>query len=256
MLATMVAKKREEVDRLRSKFSLIELERSAAALPPTRDFRAALRQSNLAVIAEVKRASPSRGVLRAELDPVALAREYEAGGASALSILTDSEYFHGRKESIEEAKRVVHLPILRKDFIVDEYQVYESRILGADALLLIVKALEPEQLERLYRLTYAVGLEALVEVHTAEELEVARELGAAIIGVNNRDLDTFEVSLDRSLMLRPHIPAEAIAVSESGLKSRDDLDRLRQAGFDAVLIGEGLVTKANVTESLRELVRP
>ncbi|MGH2568063.1 MAG: indole-3-glycerol phosphate synthase TrpC, partial [Bacteroidota bacterium] len=175
--------------------------------------------------------------------------------ASALSVLTDQRFFQGQKSYIRAIKSVVSLPLLRKDFIIDEYQVYESRYVGADAILLIVSALSQEVLKSLYQCARSIGLDVLVETHTEEEIARANEVSADIIGINNRNLATFEVSLQRSLDLRSFIDPRAVSVSESGIQSAQEVAKLRRAGFDAILVGEGLVTSKNRVDSLRELVR-
>lgn len=223
-------------------------------LPPLRGFRSALEASGLSVIAEFKRRSPSKGVLRSDWDPIAAARCYADHGAAALSVLTDATFFGGSPADLSAARSGVDLPVLRKDFIVDPVQVHESRRADADAVLLIVRALGAERLRELLALCGALGMDALVEVHTREELCDALEAGAEIIGVNNRDLDTFEVRLETALRLRSLIPSDRIAVAESGIRRREDAARLDAAGFDAILVGETLMTAADPGSKLRELM--
>ncbi|MBI3788104.1 MAG: indole-3-glycerol phosphate synthase TrpC, partial [Ignavibacteriales bacterium] len=220
-----------------------------------RPFDKALRTSGVSVIAEVKKASPSKGVLVKDFDHLAIAQDYEKAGANALSVLTDAPFFQGEKRFIAEIKEAISLPILRKDFIIDEYQVYESKVIGADAILLIVKALDIPSLRTLYECAQSIELSILVEAHTKQEVEIANSIGATIIGINNRDLNTFEVSVEHSVQLRPLIRSGALAVSESGIKSSGDVSALRKAGFDAILIGEGLVTNNNEINVLQELIR-
>ena len=210
---------------------------------PVRDFAAALTQDQLNVIAELKKASPSRGLLRADYQPAKVAPELEAGGAAALSVLTEEDFFQGSLADLKDVVKSTHIPILRKDFIVDPWQVWEARAANADTFLLIVAILDDSELHDLLQLGRHLGMEALVEAHSREELKRAIEAGAKIIGVNNRDLKTFEVKLETSLELAELIPDECIAVSESGIRTHDDLRRLRKAGFDAFLIGEYLMTK-------------
>ncbi len=221
---------------------------------PARDFSAALARDTLNVIAELKKASPSRGVFRAEYHPAALATELERAGAAALSVLTEEEFFQGSLEHLRVARRAIQLPVLRKDFIVDPWQVWETRAADADSFLLIVAILDQERLRELLALGRELRMEPLVEVHTREELARALDADARIIGVNNRDLRTFEARLETSFELVESIPDECIAVSESGLRSRDDLDRLRTAGFDAFLIGEHLMQAPDAAAALRELL--
>lgn len=220
---------------------------------PPRDFAAALARPGLSIIAEIKRRSPSRGPLVESLDPAELARAYEAGGAAALSVLTDREFFGGSEQDLMAARSAVCLPVLRKDFTIDEYQIYEARAIGADAILLIARILDDAQLRDLNAIAAAVGLAALVETHVAAEVDRALAAGATIIGVNSRDLDTFEVRLDAALALRPRIGA-AIAVAESGVHTAEDVCRVRAAGFDATLVGESLVRSGDPRTKLAELL--
>jgi indole-3-glycerol phosphate synthase len=211
-----------------------------------------LQGDGINVIAEFKRRSPSKGMIREGADPIEIARAYQAGGAVAMSVLTEEDYFAGSLEDLRQVKATVDLPVLRKDFIVDEYQVYESAAAGADALLLIVAALDDELLLRLRRLAEdELQMDALVEVHTSEEMRRAAACGAKLIGVNNRDLRTFEVSLETSLSLAREAPSEALLISESGLKTSDDLQRLRDAGYRGFLIGETLMRADDPAAALR-----
>ncbi len=219
-----------------------------------RDFAAALAGPGLGVIAELKQASPSRGTLRPDYRPREIASGYEAAGAAALSVLTEAQFFKGSLGDLEEARQAVTLPVLRKDFILEAYQVYESVAAGADALLLIVAALGDRELRSMIDLAHGLEIAALVEVHNEEEVSRALTAGARIIGVNNRDLRTFEVNLETSLRLRHRIPAGILTVSESGIGSPADLARLRAAGFHAVLIGEGLITQPDPGRALVRLL--
>ncbi|MBC7932867.1 MAG: indole-3-glycerol phosphate synthase TrpC [Rubrivivax sp.] len=218
-------------------------------------FRAALvTEGRVNIIAEFKRASPSKGEIRADTSAGEMAREYERGGAAAVSVLTEQDYFRGSLEDLAEVNASVRLPVLRKDFIFDEYQVFESAAAGADALLLIVAALDDEKLTQLLRLAEdELGMDALVEVHTAEEMRRAGRAGARVIGVNNRDLRTFEVSLDTSVGLAPHAPEGALLVSESGIGAAQDIARLRACGYGAFLIGETLMRAGRPEDVLRAL---
>ena len=219
-----------------------------------RDFAAALAQQGLGVIAELKQASPSRGLLCSDYRPREIAEGYEKAGAVALSVLTDQQFFLGSLHHLAAVRQATTLPILRKDFIVDQYQVYESVAARADALLLIVAALEDKDLRELIELSNRLQIAALVEVHSEEEVARALDSGAGIIGINNRDLRTFEVDLETSLRLRTSIPRGCLTVSESGISAPADLKRLADAGFDAVLIGERLITQSNPGRALSELL--
>jgi indole-3-glycerol phosphate synthase len=223
------------------------------ALPP-RDFAAALSRDGYNVIAELKKASPSRGVLREHYAPGTLAAGLESAGAAALSVLTEEEFFHGSLGDLKEAKKATQIPILRKDFIIDPWQVLEARAAGADAFLLIVAILEDATLRELLELGRSLKMEPLVEVHSREEIARAVAAEARIIGVNNRDLRDFSVRLETSLELIEAIPEDCIAVSESGLRTHEDLARLRRAGFDAFLVGEHLMKDADPAKPLRALL--
>jgi indole-3-glycerol phosphate synthase len=222
---------------------------------PARSLAAALRRDTIAVISEVKRASPSRGRFNVEIDPEALAAEYLAGGAAAISVLTDEPFFQGSLDDMQAVARaaVNHAPVLRKDFVIDHYQLVEARAFGADAALLIVAALTQDQLISLSTAASELGLSTLVEIHNEEELERAVAAGADVIGINNRDLHSFHVDLAVSERLAPRCPSTSLVVSESGIFTRDDVERVAQAGASAILVGEALITAADRTERLREL---
>ncbi len=242
VLEKILNKKFAEVQRLRQEKDLEEMRRQVRDCPPALDFAAALRNApHAAVIAEIKKASPSAGQLKASVDPAALAGEYKAGGAAALSILTDRPFFGGCLDDLACVRKAVDLPLLRKDFIVDPLQVYEARLAGADAVLLIVAALEEETLAGLFTLSVSLGLTPLVEVHNEEELGTALKIKAPVIGINNRNLKTLEVSLETCLGLRPMIGDGVLTVAESGINTRGDLEALKEAGFDAFLIGTALM---------------
>jgi indole-3-glycerol phosphate synthase len=228
------------------------LETRAANRDDFRDFRAALTQKD-AVIAEIKKASPSKGVLAGHFDPPAIARTYASGGASALSVLTDVDFFQGSLADMEAARAVVSAPVLRKDFTIDEFHVIEAAAHGADAILLIAAILEVSELRRFRELAASYRMAALVEVHDEAELEAAIASGAEIIGVNNRNLHTFEVRLETSLRLASRIPAGVVKVSESGIDSRAAVTQLQSAGFDAFLVGEHLMKAADPAAALRAL---
>ncbi len=254
-LKTIRGRKQREVAGARERLSLDALRSRAEQTEPPRGFLG-IFSSSFSIIAEIKQASPSRGSLTEDFQPGKIAREYERGGASAISVLTDRDFFLGSGENIEEVKQASALPVLRKDFIVDEYQIFESRMLGADAVLLISELLSLGELQRFLHLAKDLGMGSLVEGHTPEAIEKATRAGAEIIGVNNRDLDDFTLDLDTSPRLRALIPNGTIAISESGIKSSEDLVRLREAGFHGALIGESLIVLKNREECLRQLLEP
>lgn len=256
ILDKILAEKKIEVAERSSAMPLRELRSRISDAPPVLDFARRLVRNSAgipAVIAEVKKASPSKGVIRPDFDPEAIARAYEAAGASAISVLTDEKFFQGSLAYLRRVKRTVSLPVLRKDFIIDDYQVYEARAAGADAILLIVAALERDALANLMNRATEIGLHCLVEVHDAAEMQVAIDVCAPIIGINNRNLQTFEVSLDTTGELLPMIP-RAKKVSESGIFTRDDMTRLGAMGVDAVLIGEAFMREQDIEAKLRELI--
>ena len=250
---------REEVARRLETTPPSELERMAAAraqTDPVRPFHAALARPGVAVIAEHKRRSPSAGRIRDDLELEQVISAYERGGAAALSILTEAPSFGGSLDDLRAARRAAGLPLLRKDFVVDPYQVHESFAAGADAILLIVAALEPDVLYELLHEARALDLDALVEIHDERELEAALELGAAIIGINNRDLKTLQVDTRRTFELLPRASGRALIVSESGFSRREQIDELAEAGVDGVLIGEALMRSGDVEAACRALTRP
>jgi indole-3-glycerol phosphate synthase len=251
ILARIVDTKRAELARLAAHRP--ELERRAASRLPARDFRAALLANPPAVISEIKKASPSKGVLSPNFDPPALAQMYASGGAACLSVLTDHDYFQGSFADLETARAAVSLPVLRKDFTVDELHIIEAAAHGADAILLIAAILTEDEMRRFRELAKSLSMAALVEVHDGSELDAAIASGADIIGVNNRNLHTFEVNLETSIELAKRIPAVAVKVAESGIHSREDVARLRAAGFDAFLVGEHLMKSPDPAAALRAL---
>jgi indole-3-glycerol phosphate synthase len=231
-----------------------ELERRAAAAPPARNFTTAIRKPGwITLIAEVKKASPSAGVIRADFDPVATARTYEEHGAAAISVLTDAEFFQGSLAYLTAVKSAVGCPVLRKDFVLDRYQLLEARAAGADAVLLIAECLPGERLATLQRQATELGLHTLVELHDAEELPRVLDCGAPVLGINNRDLRTFHTRLEHTLELLPKIPADRTVVSESGIASHADLVRLGAAGAKAVLVGESLMRAPDIGAALDAL---
>jgi indole-3-glycerol phosphate synthase len=251
-LTKIVKQKLADNLRLFDSGALAGFKAAIAQRPPPRSLKAALAGRRPAIIAEVKRASPSKGELAMDRDPVELARLYQENGAAAISVLTETHYFKGDPDFIRRIRPVVDLPLLRKDFILEPIQVYETAALGADALLLIVTVLEPGQLRALLLLTRSLNLEALVEVHTKEEMATALAMGAQVIGINARNLHTFAMYPDRALELAPLAPPEVTLVAASGLKERADLERYEQAGIHAFLIGETLVTAPDPGAKLRE----
>lgn len=262
ILDTILRRKGEEVAERRTRVPEAELQARAAAMPPVRGFAAALdarvAAGDAAVIAEVKKASPSKGVIRAGFDPAAIARSYEAGGAACLSVLTDADFFQGSEAFLQQARAACALPVLRKDFTVDAYQVAEARAIGADCILLIVAALDDARLHDLAAQAMALGMDVLVESHDAAELERALRVPAVagrapLMGVNNRDLRTFEVSLDTSIRLHGMLPPGRRLVSESGIAAPGDVRRLREAGIGAFLVGEAFMREADPGAALRRL---
>jgi indole-3-glycerol phosphate synthase len=253
LLSRLVSESRAEVEARRAAMPAHHLERLASALPPPRDFRRAVRRDRLAVIAEMKARTPLMGRLSDDYSPGRLAALYDAGGAAALSVLCQETSFDGRPEHLAEARAVSDVPIMRKDFIIDEHQVLEGRAYGADAVLLIVAALDGSSLRRLLTLSRELGMEALVEVHDEAELEAALEAEASMVGVNHRDLATFEVDVGLTERLRPLVPADVVYVAESGIHTVEDAARMRIAGADAILVGEALMRSPDPGAKLREL---
>jgi indole-3-glycerol phosphate synthase len=256
VLDRILEARRAEVDHRKRVLPETALKYGVKAAPPVRDFAAALSRDALNVIAELKPASPSRGIIREPFDPPALAKSLEAAGAAALSVLTEGEFFRGSLKNLRDARKEVAIPALRKDFIFDPWQVWESRANDSDSFLLIVVSLSDELLRDLIALGRELQMEPLVEVHTRAELDRALAVGAHIIGVNNRDLKTLEVHTETSYQLIEHIPDDCVAVCESGLRTHDDLKRLRAAGFDAFLIGEHLMLAPDPASALFELFNP
>ena len=254
-LDKIVAEKLSELEQRQKTVPLSELKAAIREKPSPLDLAAALKGEGISLIAEVKRASPSKGVLNSELDPVKLARTYLQGGATAISVLTEERYFMGSGKDLEAVKNALPaVPVLRKDFILKPYQVFESRAWGADAILLITAILDDSELKELLSLSHKLGMQCLVEVHNKEELKRALAGGAKIIGINNRDLDTLAVDINVTKKLRPLIPSDRLVVSESGFKGWDDIEKLREWGINAVLIGEALVTAEDVSAKIKELL--
>lgn len=257
ILSTIISEKRNELARAQARNALAEMRLRAFAAPPARDFKASLisviASGRPAVIAEIKRASPSQGVIRQEYQPDEIAMDYEHHGAACISVLTDMKFFQGLPEHLVQVRAATRLPLLRKDFMIDPYQVFESRILGADCVLLIVAALEPDQLVSLLELSRSLGMQALVEVHTAAEITIALDAGADMIGINNRDLSTFTTDIGTSTRLAPLIPDSCLVVSESGITSAQDIDRLRESRINAFLVGEAFMRQTSPGRALQKL---
>jgi indole-3-glycerol phosphate synthase len=251
ILARIVERKRSVVARLQP--DRADLERRAAERPPSRDFRAALTRHPPAIIAEVKKASPSKGVFTGDFRPAEIVKVYAEGGAAALSVLTDEEFFQGALEDLVAARAAVAIPVLRKDFTIDEVQLFEAAVNGADAILLIAAILSVEEMRRFRECAARLGMASLVEVHDEEELRSALNSGAEIVGVNNRNLHTFETTLETSLRLAAKIPDNVVKVAESGIASGADVRLLSAAGFDAFLVGESLMKSGDPASALRVL---
>jgi indole-3-glycerol phosphate synthase len=257
ILQQIIAKSLPELESKKCSLPITEMERLALEQPPPLDFTSALRGDGVRLIAEVKKASPSRGVIRSDFAPVQIAQTYAANGAAAISVVTEANYFQGSIEHLNDIKRALGkngLPLLRKDFLYDPYQIYQSRAWGADAVLLIVAILTAEKLQELLAISHELGMSCLVEVHNKTEVETALKSNARIIGINNRDLNTFNVDFNTTKRLRPLIPADHTVVSESGIKGRDDIEKLRKLGVNAVLIGEALMSATDIAARMKELL--
>ncbi len=257
ILQRIIATKREEIARAIAAEPLAQLKKRAADADPPRDFVAAMQArvaaGHAAVIAEIKKASPSKGLLREQFDPAAIARSYAAAGAACLSVLTDAQYFQGASEHLVQARGACALPVLRKDFIIDEYQVYEARAMGADCILLIVAALEPSVMRALESTAHALGMAVLVEVHDASELEATRAMKTPLLGINNRNLRTFETRLDTTFGLLAAVPAGRVVVTESGIASPVDVKAMRDRGVNAFLVGEAFMRAKDPGAAFRSL---
>jgi indole-3-glycerol phosphate synthase len=255
-LNEIVSHNLQELELKKRSLPMAELQRMVLQQLPPLDLASALRGDVIRLIAEVKKASPSRGIIRPDFNPVAIAQTYADNGASAISVLTKATYFHGSLNHLADIRNALSkkLPLLRKDFIFDPYQIYESRAFGADSLLLIVAILEPTKLQELLQLSHELNMSCLVETHNEAEVEIALKSEAKIIGINNRDLTNFSVDIANTERLRPLIPPDRIVVSESGIKERNDIERLRQLGVNAVIVGESLMSAPDIAAKMRELL--
>ncbi len=254
ILDKIYSHKLKEVEETKKLVSIESLRERCKGSPQTRKFSKAIKKDNgIKFIAEVKKASPSAGIIREDFNYVNIAIEYEAGGASAISVLTDKEFFMGDIKYLSEIKEAVNVPVLRKDFVIDPYQIYEARAAGADSILLIARILTKKQIDTFLALVHELEMECLVEVHDKNELEKVMETETVIIGINNRNLDTFETNLKTTFQLHPLIQGEKIIVSESGIKTREDILKLEEAGIDAILIGETLMRSKDIFLKTKEL---
>ena len=254
ILDEIVANKIKEIESSKRRTSLAEMQRRAKQQAPPLNFTAALSSAGIKLIAEVKKASPSKGIIRHDFDAVKIAWIYEQNGAAAISMLTDEKFFQGKLGYLRDVRQAVKIPVLRKDFILDSYQVYESRAYGADAILLIVSILTFDKLSELLKLSRSLGISCLVEVHTENELIIALRTEARIIGINNRDLTTMKTDITTTERLRPIIPAGRLIVSESGIKDRRDVENLEKLGINAVLVGETLMASTDISAKVKELL--
>jgi len=255
ILDEIIAYKKEELAETKRRVPLADIKSRATDAGPTRGFGIALAGcEEIRLIAEVKKASPSKGVIREDFDPVKIAQSYEASGASCISVLTEQKFFQGRLEYLDELRKAVTLPLLRKDFIIDTYQIIEARAAGADAVLLIAACLERQQLEDFIGIARQLQLDVLVESHTYKELDKSLLAGAVLVGINNRDLATFTVDLQTTIDLMGDIPGDRTVVSESGIKTREDVLKLQRSGVDAILVGEGLMREKDIGMKVKELL--
>jgi indole-3-glycerol phosphate synthase len=255
MILDEICEYKEQVVReAKAAVPLADLQEQIETTRPPRDFRHALRTEGISLIAEVKMASPSKGVMLKDADPVGLASLYEQCGASAVSVLTDEKYFQGSLNNMRIVERSIKIPVLRKEFIIDPYQIYEARAANADAILLIVRILTDEQLREYRELAESLDMSVLVETHDEPEIDRALASGAGIIGINNRDLSTFNVDYRRTLDLKKHVPGGVVLVSESGIHSREHVQKLEDGGVDAILVGEAFVTSENIAMKIRDMM--
>lgn len=254
-LQEIIRSKRQEIKQRKSKLALSDYKARIKDLPLTRGFQKALEQpGSCRLITEIKKASPSKGILRERFDPLEIAKVYESNGAAAISVLTDEPFFQGRLSLLTEIRKISRLPLLQKDFILDEFQLYEARAYGADAVLLITAIVEPSQLMEYQAVAHELSLATLVEVHTHKEVEQALKAEARVIGINNRNLETFETDLNVTFSLIKEIPDDRLVVSESAIGTRADVERLLEAGADALLVGESLLKAKDIGQKMKELM--
>ncbi len=257
VLDEIVEHKRVEVKLAKSRVSAVELSAQVADLPATRGFARAIEQAeDMALIAEVKKASPSAGLIRADFDPVALAKTYVQHGATCLSVLTDERFFQGSLDYLKQIRRAVDVPLLRKEFVIDPYQILEARVAGADAILLIAECLSQSLMEELFGKATELGLDTLIELHDEEHLDRVLSIGSKLVGINNRNLKTMVTDLQQTERLAARIPAEVLLVGESGIRTRTDVDRLKLAGARAILVGESLMKQPDVGAAVEALMKP
>ncbi|NQT29009.1 MAG: indole-3-glycerol phosphate synthase TrpC [Candidatus Saganbacteria bacterium] len=256
ILDDIVSNKKREVSSLKKRFSGKNPLKLVEGLPPPRDFRRAFAKGKLSLIAEIKKASPSAGLIRQDFEPITLAKTYEESGASAISVLTDEKFFQGKLSDLKSAKESTVIPVLRKDFLIDELQVFESRIAGADAILLIVRILSDTQLKKMLKLAETLGMQALVEVHDAREVRSVLRTESKIIGINNRNLGNFKVDFNNTLKLIKQFPElkNRIIISESGVRNHGDVETLKASGVDGVLVGTSLLKSSNIPKTIEELM--
>jgi indole-3-glycerol phosphate synthase len=255
VLDKIVAAKRIEIAAAKQRLPIGAVREHAESMPPPRDFLSAIhRPHRIGLIAEVKKASPSKGVIREDFNPVSIAQAYEAGGASAISVLTDEQFFQGSLDYLRSVREAVSIPVMRKEFILDPYQIFEARAAGADAVLLIAECLEPSELKDLFELTRSLEMRALIELYDFENLDDVLATNCSIVGVNNRDLRTFEVDLDHTLKIRSRIPRNVCLVAESGIVTHADVQKLAAGGADAMLVGESLMRQPDISLAVRELL--
>ena len=255
ILETIIGHKLKELEFDKNSVPLSTLHSKLNSLPPTKDFKDAISKTEeMNLIAEVKKKSPSKGIIRAEFDPIRIAETYAEFGAAAISILTDVRFFDGKLAYLTSIREVVDVPLLRKDFTIDPYHIYEARVGGADAILLIVAALTSSQLQEFIDIASSLSMASVVEVHTEEELEIALDVGAEIIGINNRNLKTFQTDLDTTFRLFELIPEDTVVISESGILSREDVRKLEQVGLNAILVGESLMRSPEIGEQIIKLM--
>ncbi len=256
ILSTIIERTRHRIQIRKNKLPLEAIQEKIPTLPPTRDFSAVLQdKQNINLICELKKASPSKGLILKDYDPIKIAKIYEESGAKAISVLTESDFFLGSLNDLKDVKNATTIPVLRKDFILDDYQLYESRYFGADCILLIVRLLEREELHSLIELSKKLNLHSLVEVHTKNDLKKALECEAENIGINNRNLDSLNVNIKTSISLFPFIPAEKKVVSESGIKGKKEIGMLKNCGINSFLIGESLLTSPNIKDKIQEFLQ-